>query len=75
MFEAIQKWIAKNDPSPRETKKLLQCIRLTEMSSTQLSEKVMSCGLFDPSAVSKALEAQYSVDEDNARGRGRIGEC
>ncbi len=32
VLETIQKWIAKNNPSPKETKKLLQCIRLTEMS-------------------------------------------
>ncbi len=76
MFNTVQKWIAQNNPETREKAKLLKCIRLSEISASQLQEKVASSGLFDKPVISKALEIQSSASElkDGAMPRGRTSE-
>ena len=71
VFKAIQKWIAHNDPDPRERRKLLKCVRLSEISSHELNEEVAGSGLFETSAISKAIEIQSgAVANEDAKPRG-----
>ncbi len=76
VFDTVQKWIAQNNPETREREKLLKCIRLSEISASQLQEKVASSGLFDKPVISKALEIQSSASEvtDGDMPRGRTSE-
>ncbi len=72
IVETVQKWIFQNEPNREQKKKLLKCVRLSEMSSSQLSAKVLTSGLFDQSIITNT---QDSINEDSAGGQGKIGKC
>ena len=73
VFKAIQKWIVHNNPEPPERRKLLKCVRLPQISSKELSEEVAASGLFDASAIGKAIEIQDSaVVKEGTEPRGRV---
>lgn len=67
VFNTVQNWIVKNNPGPKEKKKLLKCVRLSEITPSELCEKVAPCGLFDQPAIAKAIECA-----DEAKPRGKI---
>ena len=74
VFTAVQKWMECNRVSREEAADLLECVRLTEISQSELKARVMPSGLFDQAQVLEAMGVREAVDRECMSPRGKTGE-
>ena len=76
VFKAVQRWKHHNGKTTKEMASLLKCVRLSEISSTELADVVQPSGLYCEGAVSTAIEAQKkTASEPTMSPRGKKGLC
>ena len=74
VFRVVRRWIERNNPTVEERTKLLGCVRLPQIQSSELVGAVASSGLYGMASIYKAMKMQTSVIAmEQMMPRGKIG--
>lgn len=73
IFEAVNRWKNFNGLKTEEIRDVLQCVRLGEISSSQLEGIVQPSGLYPMSKIEVALKENESPSSFLRQPRGKLG--
>ena len=73
IFKAVVRWKKHNSSSAEQTARVLQHIRLGELSSQEILMEVEPTKLFNQESIIAALQHQYAPNVTESQGRGTKG--
>ena len=73
IFDAVEKWIKRNGVDRDRAMDLLECVRLSEISTTELQLRVLPSGLYEEEKVMEAMGRRKEMEIDCLATRGKTG--
>ena len=70
VFQAVQRWMQRNNKTPKEAADVLQCVRLCEITPEYLFSDVEPSGLFEEAAIVEAVRIRCKPQWDCTQPRG-----